>query len=261
MKIGAMQGLLGTGDAPEAVKRAAKWGFEAVEFICKSGPDREPLLWSDEEKQAIKDNLEETGIWLSSFCIGSFNQCGLVDPGAVGMEKVRQGLKDTIRAAEELGAGVILVPFFGKNEIKDKADQNRVIEGVLEAVSAAEKCEVILALEMTAPADMMRGMVEKIDNPFVKLYYDVGNMRADGFDNASALRDLGDLVAVIHIKDRVSGGANVPLGEGDVNFEAVRDALKDIGYNHALILETPSGKDPEAEARNNLAFVKKIWNI
>jgi len=41
----------------------------------------------------------------------------------------------------------------------------------------------------------------------------------------------------------------------------VRDALKDIGYDQMLILETPSGDDPELSARNNLAFVKKIWGL
>ena len=104
-------------------------------------------------------------------------------------------------------------------------------------------------------------MVGKINNPFVKLYHDVGNMKAGGFDNATTLRELGELVAAVHIKDRISGGANVALGEGDVDFEAVRDTLKDIGYDGALILETPSGQDPEAEAKQNLAFVRKVWNI
>ncbi len=259
MKIGAMQSILRVGDASAAIERAAEWGFEAIELICKSGPNGEPLPWDDEEKRAIRETLHRTGIWLSSFCVGSFNRCGLVDPGPVGMERIRESLKEITRIAEELGAGVILVPFFGRNAIKNEDDRNRVVEGVSEAAPIAEKCEVILALEMTASADMMRDIVERIDNPFVKLYYDIGNMRGAGFDNASVLRELGELVAAVHIKDRPLGGPNVPLGEGDVDFESVRDALKEIGYDRSLILETPAGQNPEVEAKRNLSFVKSIW--
>jgi hexulose-6-phosphate isomerase len=261
MKIGAMQGILNTDDDALAIEHASYWGFDAIELITKSGPSGEPLAYTNEQKRVIKDALEENGIMLSSFCIGTFNQYGLVDSGKVGKEKVLQGFRDIIRSAKDIGAGVILVPFFGNNKIKNDDDQNNVIEGIKAVLPTAEECKIVLALEMSAPPEMMMDMLDSIDSQCAGIYYDVGNMASEGFDNASAILELGGFISAVHIKDRIINKGGVPLGEGDVNFDAVRDALKDIGYDQMLILETPSGDDPELSARNNLAFVKKIWGL
>jgi len=261
MKIGAMQGILRTDDDALAIEKAAYWGFDAIELITKSGPNGEPLAYTNKQKQVIKDALEVNGIMLSSFCLGTFNQYGLVDPGAVGKEKVLQGFKEIIRSAKDLDAGIILVPFFGNNKIKSEDDQNSVIDGIKAVLSVAEECKIVLALEMNASPEMMIDMLDKIDSQCAGIYYDVGNMTSEGFDNASAIRKLGGFISAVHIKDRVIKGGGVPLGEGDVDFEVVRDALADIGYDQMLTLETPSGDDPELDARKNLAFVKKVWGL
>ena len=261
MKIGAMQGILGTGDDLLAIERSAYWGFDAIELITKSGQNGEPLAWTNDQKKAIKNALEENGVMLPSICLGSFNQCGLVDYGSVGKDKIISGFKDIIKCSPELGIGVILVPFFGNNRIKNEDDQIRAIEGIKEVIKLAEKCKVVLALEMTASAEMMLNMVEQIDSQCAGIYSDVGNMTGDGFDNVEAISELGGFISAVHIKDRFINGKGTPLGEGDVDFDFVRDALEEIGYDQVLILETPSGQDPEVEAGKNLAFVKKIWGI
>ncbi len=112
---------------------------------------------------------------------------------------------------------------------------------------------------MTAQPEVMIDMVDRIESQCVGIYYDVGNMAGEGFDNADVIRELGGYISAIHIKDRKIGGRSTPLGEGDVDFESVRDALDDIGYNQILTLETPSGQNPELEARKNLAFIKSLW--
>jgi L-ribulose-5-phosphate 3-epimerase len=261
MKIGAMQGILGTDDDLLAIERSAYCGFEAIELITKSGQNGEPLAWTSDQKKVIKTALEENGVMLPSICLGSFNQCGLVDYGSVGKEKIIGGFKDIIKCSQELGVGVILVPFFGNNRIKNEDDQSRAIDGIKEVISYAEKCKVVLALEMTASAEVMLDMVERIDSQCAGIYYDVGNMTGDGFDNAQAVSELGGFISAVHIKDRIVNGKGTPLGEGDVDFKSVKDALEEIGYDQVLILETPSGQDPEIEARKNLAFVKKIWGL
>jgi len=261
MKIGAMQGILRTDDDALAIEKAAYWGFDAIELITKSGPNGEPLAYTYKQKQVIKDALELNGIMLSSFCLGTFNQYGLVNSGTVGKDKVLQGFKDIIHSAKDLDVGVILVPFFGNNKIKNEDDQNNVIEGIKAVLPAAEECKIVLALEMNATPEMMLDMLDRIDSQCAGIYYDVGNMTSEGFDNASVIRELGGFISAVHIKDRVVNGGGVPLGEGNVDFESVRVSLEDIGYDQVLTLETPSGDNPELDARKNLAFVKKVWNL
>jgi sugar phosphate isomerase/epimerase len=48
------------------------------------------------------------------------------------------------------------------------------------------------------------------------------------------------------------------LGEGKVDFKGVSEAIKAIGYDDYMVLETPGGNDPKASATQNLAFTKKL---
>ncbi|MGB9597989.1 MAG: TIM barrel protein [Candidatus Poribacteria bacterium] len=51
------------------------------------------------------------------------------------------------------------------------------------------------------------------------------------------------------------------LGEGRVDFKGVREAIKKIGYDGYMVLETPRGDDPKASASKNLAFTKNLCPI
>jgi sugar phosphate isomerase/epimerase len=47
------------------------------------------------------------------------------------------------------------------------------------------------------------------------------------------------------------------MGEGWVNMAAVSGALKAVGYDGWLVLETPATDDPHAAAARNLKFTKE----
>lgn len=260
MKIGAMQEVFDTDDDLLAIERSAFWGFDAIELITKTTSNGEHLPYTNEQKQAIKDALETNGIMLSSVCIGSSRDFGFVDYGGKERHTIINDFKDAILCANDLGTGVVLLSFFGKNKIRDKNDQDRVVENICELMPLAEEYKITLSLEMTLSPDIMTDIIDRIGSQCVGIYYDVGNMVAGGFDNANAIRELGGFISSIHIKDRVIGDGNKQLGEGDVDFVAVKEALEDIGYNQVLTLETPIGDNAEMSARNNLAFVKKIWD-
>ena len=49
------------------------------------------------------------------------------------------------------------------------------------------------------------------------------------------------------------------LGEGDLDFEAVAEALRGIGYDDYIILETRATDNPAEAASKNLAFLKKLF--
>jgi len=149
MIISAMEEVFGTDDDLLAIERAAYWGFDSIELITKTQPNGKHLSYTDIQIQEIKDALEVNGIMLSSICIGSSRDFGLVDYGDIGRDKVMQDFRDAILSAKKLGAGVVLVSFFGKNKVKNEDDQDRVIENIRELVPIAEENGLILALEMT----------------------------------------------------------------------------------------------------------------
>ena len=59
---------------------------------------------------------------------------------------------------------------------------------------------------------------------------------------------------MIHAKDT----DGKMLGEGGVDFGSVDAAIRDIGYDGYIVLETPAGDDPRAAHAQNLAFVRKL---
>ena len=63
----------------------------------------------------------------------------------------------------------------------------------------------------------------------------------------------------MHLKDRDESGANVPIGAGTVEFDAVLEGLAAAGYSGNLVLETPRPQPGEeiAAARQAVAFIKQ----
>ena len=161
-------------------------------------------------------------------------------------------LKHLIETCPKIGSDVILVPFFGGGSIKPEDITSPIfIGGLKEVAEVAETHRVYLALESTLSATDHLRVLAQVKSPYVKVYYDVGNATNFGYDAPKEIRQLGSEIIQIHVKDT---GGN--LGEGKVDFPAASDAMRAIGYDRYLVLETPSGDDASDSAARNLAFTK-----
>lgn len=83
----------------------------------------------------------------------------------------------------------------------------------------------------------------------------MGNATGFGYDSAKEIRQLGNAIVQMHIKD--TGGNHA--GEGGVDFPAVIEATHAVGYNGWFVLETPSKEDAITSAAKNLAFVRNNY--
>ena len=97
--------------------------------------------------------------------------------------------------------------------------------------------------------------------------YDVANVASRRQDPATELRDLGaGRLCGMHFKDvRLHGTQpaewNIGLGQGQVDFVGVAQALKAIGYDGWITLETPPLEDPLGNAKINMAFARKVLGL
>jgi L-ribulose-5-phosphate 3-epimerase len=107
--------------------------------------------------------------------------------------------------------------------------------------------------------------LDQFRSPFVKFYFDCGNILVYGWPE-QWINILGKRIARIHIKEFSNKlanskgkweGFNVKLGDGDVNWPAVMRSLDNIGYNGWLILEQGGGDSPEG-LRDLVERAKKI---
>ncbi len=89
--------------------------------------------------------------------------------------------------------------------------------------------------------------------------YDSGNSASLGYNVAEELAAYGQRLGSVHIKDRVKGGAIVPLGTGDADLPALFSVLDGLRYEGDFVLQVARGADGrEVEwASQNRQFVAR----
>ncbi len=167
-------------------------------------------------------------------------------------------LHDWIDVTAKLGAKVILVPFFGQENIVDANNQqefDRLVAVLKELGPRAEQAGVILGLENTLSAVDNRKILEAVGSPAVQVYYDVGNSTNNGHPVLAEIPALGAArICEFHIKDGKS-----LLGQGKIDMPAVAAAIRSTGYDKWLVLETASPTDLVADTRTNLEYTRRVF--
>jgi len=141
--------------------------------------------------------------------------------------------------------------------LEDEEAVSRTVEHFKELAVPAEQSKVCLALEMAMNAPDSLELVKRIGSEYVKVYYDVGNAAAKGYDVIEEIRLLAGQIAQFHIKD--AGGQ--ALGEGKVPLKAACETIKEIGFDEYLVLETPATDNPPKAAEKNLAYLKQCLGL
>lgn len=253
----ASPGKFRLGSCMIGLEEAKQVGLDGVEVrVGNKAQDRLEIA-DPAVRQKYKDQMKATGLTISSLMMGLLNSYPLAsDPRGPAW------LEQSIEAAKDLGARVILVAFFGKGSLLEngqvkKADVDVVVERLKAAAPKAQEAGVILAIENTLSAQQNAEILDRIGHESVRIYYDVGNTTNQGYDVPAEIRFLKDRIAIFHFKDNPHY-----LGEGKVKFEPIAAAIHDIGYQGWIVLETTSpAKNPIADAQRNAAYVRKVLGI
>jgi len=239
-----------------SLEQAKEAGLDGVE-IGVGGPAEKLRIADPAVRQEYKDQMKRTGLVVSSFMMGLLNSCPLAsDPRAPAW------LEQSIDAAKDLGAKVILVAFFGKGSLLEgrelkKADVDVVVQRLKAAAPRAAQAGVTLAIENTLSAEQNVEILKRIGHEAVQIYYDVGNSTGMGYDVPAEIRFLKDRIAMFHFKD----GPHY-LGEGKVNFPPIAAAIQQIGYQGWIVMETSSpARKPVADAKRNAAYIRQLFKM
>ena len=128
------------------------------------------------------------------------------------------------------------------------------------------------------PAETER-LLEMTNMNLIGLCFDTGHWKFAGGDPVSELKQFADRIWHVHFKDHepkvarqsreqewdgptsVGHGVFCELGKGDVDFPAVRDTLKEIGYEGWIVVEQdvlPGMGTPKESAQHNREYLKSI---
>ena len=230
----------------ERFQLAKDCGFERIE--CPTTPDQ-----GDAEK--MKAAAEKFGLPIHSVMNMDHWQYPFSSADPAVVEKSLEGARVSIRNAHLWGAStVLLVPAVVNAQTTYKEAYERSQPAIRKLIPLAEELNVTLALEevwnkfLLSPLEFAR-YIDEYDSPRVQAYFDVGNVVLYGYPQ-DWIHTLGKRIAKLHIKDfsfkREKGSDNavaawVPLGEGDIDWLAVYEALGDIGYQGTATLELDPG--------------------
>ena len=215
-----------TGD-PGALDLAKALGLEGVQVSIEVRNDTIPLL-DPQFREAYAGAVKRTGVQIASLAIGQLN-----DIPYKSEPRAEWILEQGVDIAGAMGVKIILVPFFGKGDLRnDPAGIQAVIGKLRKLAPKAEKAGVILALESWLSAEDHVKILDAVGSPAVRIYYDVGNSQDAGYDIFREIRSLGGKICQFHAKDTKD-----LYGKGSMDFAAVRKAMEDIGYSGWFVLE------------------------
>ena len=251
-KIGACDWSIGQRQCLEAFDVAKEIGLDGVE-VSFSDPGKE----NDLRESAVRDKYlaaaRTHGLQISSLAMGVLNRI----PYAVEPQ-TEQWVADVVDVMAALKVKTCLLAFFSKGDIKgDRAKQDEVIRRLKQVAPKAEKAGVVLGIESQLNADDHIRIVDTVASSAVKVYYDVANMHAQGYDIYKEIRQLGrNRICQFHAKER-----GYLLGQGDIDFRRVKEAIDEIGYTGWLIIEgaTIKGKSMVECYQHNQKFLRSVF--
>jgi hexulose-6-phosphate isomerase len=175
------------------------------------------------------------------------------DPAVVDKSVV--GMETSLRNAKLWGADtVLLVPAVVDPHTSYQDAWTRSQKVIRERIlPLARELKVVVAVEevwnkfLLSPLEFAR-YVDEFGSPWVKAYFDVGNVVFYGYPQ-DWIRALGPRIVKVHLKDfqldRPGGRFTWKnLGEGDIDWPEVRRAFADIGYDGWMTTEISGGDAP-----------------
>jgi sugar phosphate isomerase/epimerase len=256
MKAAVIDSVIGGSDDAEVFARAREVGFSGVEITLTS----EDLYASPVQRlDGVRRAILESGLEVHALVLGEHNEAGgIADESVDRARRAQDEVRQAIAWARELGAEVVLVPFFMRSELASDADVERAVASFRSLCPAAGQRGVTLCYEGTLRAEEIQSLVARVDSDAFACYFDLANPLAKrGLDVPTEIRALGGLIRRVHVKDtRVAAGDCRP-GTGRVNFAECARALAEIEYDGWLTLETPPAPPPLVA--RDLSFTRSVF--
>jgi len=247
--IGACDWSLGMRGKTDALTIAKGLGLDGVQVSMGSVDDDLKLRRADVQ-QAYRDAAAATGVQIGGVALDVMNQVPYKsDP------RTEQWVSDSIDVARAFGVRAILLAFFDKGDLRDDAaGQAEVVARLKRVAPKAEKSGVTLGIESWLSATDLMRMLDAIGSANVRVYYDLANSTQMGYDVLAEIRQLDrERICEFHAKEN-----GYLLGQGRINFPAVRRALDDIDYRGWLQIEgaVPKGQPIVESYQQNVRFMR-----
>ena len=232
-----MLGGLTKGPALPTFKLLKEAGFEGVELISPNQLDMKEVL-------AARD---ETGLIIHGVSGGRHWQKPLSDPDPAVVEEGVAAIKQEFLDCKAYGGTTVLVvPAVVNKKVSYRQAWERSQAHIRKLIPLAEEAGVKIAVEevwnkfLLSPIEFAR-YIDEFESPTVGAYFDVGNIVEYAYPQ-EWIRELGKRILKIHIKEYAKPKRfDYKLGEGEIDWPAVKQALIDVDYEGWITAEVGLG--------------------
>jgi L-ribulose-5-phosphate 3-epimerase len=219
-------------------KLAVDTGFEGIEAQTITDP---------KEAAEIKEASMKANIRIHSVMNMGHWEWPFSSPNADDVKKSTERMEISLRNAKLWGADtVLLVPGVVRPDTTIPQAWQRSQPHIKKLLPLAKELGVVIGIEpvwnkfLLTPYDTAR-YVDEFKSPWVKAYFDVGNVVMYGFPQ-EWIRALNKRIVKFHLKDFDTKTRQfVALREGSIDWKEVRKSIGEIGYNGYLTVELSGG--------------------
>src|ERR1700674_1201807 len=226
----------------DRMKMARDVGFEVIQA---------PTTPDEHEAEEIKKAADGANIRIDSVMNMDHWQYPLSSSDPAVVEKSLAGMRKSLHNAKLWGSdAVLLVPAVVNAQTSYRDAWSRAQKEIRKLLPLAEELKIVIAIEdvwnkfLLSPLEMATS-VREFQSPWIGAWFDVGNVLLYGYPQ-DWIRTLGKSIVKVHLKDfkrKQDGYEWVNLGDGDVDWAAVREAFREIGYSGSAITELKEGDE------------------
>lgn len=265
-------------DSIDLLTKVKNMGYDIIEIAVE---DTRIIDW-----KLIKDTARDLDLKITiSGAFGPERDISSTDPAF--REIGKQYIIDCIRIAQQMDSPVFGGPVYsavGKTRIvseeQKKQEREWCVDILKEVTQIAGDCGVTLGLEplnrfetdMVNTVDQALSILDEVGNPNLKIVLDTFHSNIEEKDIPATIRKIGkDLLC--HVQGNESDRGTP--GTGHLEWQGIQEALTDIGYDGAVVIETfgqpskelaraaciwrPLANSADELATEGLAFYKKLF--
>ena len=265
MKIGTMVSL--NENVAEKIRDVKKYGLQSFQLVCWNME-----MFTDENAETVRQTADECGLELTALWCGwegeavwnfmdGYHTLGLV-PVRYRVKRV-ENLKKGSDFAKKLGVTDVITHMGFLPENPETDEYREVTLAIREVAEYCKRNGQYLLFEtgQETPITLLR-TIEYVGTGNLGINLDPANLLMYGKGNpVDALDVFGEYVLGIHGKDGcypTDGhelGAEMPLGQGRVNYPAFIRKLKEIGYEGDITIEREISGE---EQKKDILMGKKL---
>jgi inosose dehydratase len=235
------------GDMNRAIAEIGAVGYEGIELFDGN------LLDYEGKVSELRQRLTDAGLKF----VAVYSGANFIFPDILAEElwRIRKGAD----LAAELGAQHLVVGGGAKRTTPaSEEDYRRLADGLNMVVKVAEERGMGAHYHphLTTMAETPEQIRKVFELSNIQFCPDTAHLAAAGGKPEELILNHADRITYVHLKDfRRDPFAFLPLGEGELDIDAILQALITINYSGWLLVELDSYDDPKAGAEKSMRYL------